>query len=244
MSDVTKIEDYLGFLQELTDGGCQYFLEGGQAVNFWAECVLAEMGDLVSINKYKPFTSKDCDVWISHETLVYLEGLKKYDITKGSSPAQGQVAIFDLSSHPRKRVDLMQGVYGLNQKPGEAKLYERHIEIQKVKVIDPIYLFLSKCHCLVHLDQTDRQDEKHLRMLVAIVYNYLKNLIDIASELNARQVLKEIKLTKKLLRTDIARRALKIIEFNEVGSIIPWKSLSASGNDLFEGFFQSEHDGS
>jgi hypothetical protein len=33
----TRPEDYLGVLQSLTDAGCSYFLEGGQAVNFWAE---------------------------------------------------------------------------------------------------------------------------------------------------------------------------------------------------------------
>ena len=37
MTATTRPEDYLGVLQSLTDDGCSYFLEGGQAVNFWAE---------------------------------------------------------------------------------------------------------------------------------------------------------------------------------------------------------------
>jgi len=32
-----ELADYLGFLTELGETGEPYFLEGGQAVNFWAE---------------------------------------------------------------------------------------------------------------------------------------------------------------------------------------------------------------
>jgi hypothetical protein len=32
-----QLSDYLGFLTELGETGKAYFLEGGQAVNFWAE---------------------------------------------------------------------------------------------------------------------------------------------------------------------------------------------------------------
>ena len=37
MAGKTKPEDYLAFLQQLDEAGQPYFLEGGQAVNFWAE---------------------------------------------------------------------------------------------------------------------------------------------------------------------------------------------------------------
>lgn len=33
----TRIADYLGFLSDLGAADVPYFLEGGQAVNFWAE---------------------------------------------------------------------------------------------------------------------------------------------------------------------------------------------------------------
>ncbi len=53
-----RIADYLDFLTDLSGTGKPYFLEGGQAVNFWAEYFSAKdfPGGLA---QFRPFTSKD-----------------------------------------------------------------------------------------------------------------------------------------------------------------------------------------
>jgi hypothetical protein len=70
-----------------------------------------------------------------------------------------------------------------------------------IKVIDPIYLFRSKCHCFMGLPQGDRQDERHVRMLALILPEYISLLIDESDRGNIpdRDLLKEIKLLKKKL---------------------------------------------
>ena len=67
----TTPEDYLAFLQQLDQAGQPYFLEGGQAVNFWAEYFSAKEADDL-LGSYQPFTSKDCDIWIDGAVLRYL----------------------------------------------------------------------------------------------------------------------------------------------------------------------------
>jgi hypothetical protein len=71
-------------------------------------------------------------------------------------------------------------------------------------------LFLSKCHCLLGLDQGGRQDERHVRMLALILPEYFSLLIATADaeKLSDRAILREIKLLMKILGTSACRRAL------------------------------------
>lgn len=54
-------EAYLDFLQSLHEWGDTYFVEGGQAVNYWAEYINAGNPGQ-PLEMLRPFTSKDCDV--------------------------------------------------------------------------------------------------------------------------------------------------------------------------------------
>ena len=80
----------------LRESGDTYFVEGGQAVNYWAEYIDAE-NPVQPLEMLRPFTSKDCDVWINRTTW---ERLKK---SPGGKLRKGTVAL------PRRRT------------PGQAK---------------------------------------------------------------------------------------------------------------------------
>jgi hypothetical protein len=54
----TRISDYAAFLRDLGASKADYFLGGGQAVNFWAE-YFSNKGAGAAIERYRPFTSKD-----------------------------------------------------------------------------------------------------------------------------------------------------------------------------------------
>jgi hypothetical protein len=111
-------------------------------------------------------------------------------------------------------------------------MLQRVVDDGNIKVIDPIYLFRSKCHCLLGLDQTDRQDERHVRMLALILPEYLSLLIGeaAAGNLGERAVLKEIKLLRKILGTNTCRRALGQLEI-EPTALIPWSTLDTCGQE-------------
>jgi hypothetical protein len=101
-----------------------------------------------------------------------------------------------------------------------------------MRVIDPLYLFLSKCHCLLGLDQTDRQDERHVRMLALILPEYLILLIEDADtgKLDDRPLLKEIKLLRKISSTSTCRRAMQLLGI-DAESLIPWARLESSHSE-------------
>ena len=76
------------------------------------------------------------------------------------------------------------------------------------------------------LDQSDRQDGRHVRMLALVLPGYLSLLIDeaAAGNLGERAVLKEIKLLQKILATSVCRRAVDQLEIKPT-SMIPWSQL-------------------
>jgi hypothetical protein len=135
---------------------------------------------------------------------------------------------------------LMSTVYGIPLRD-HARLLERVIDNGNIKVMDPIYLFRSKCHCLIGLDQSSRQDARHVHMLALILPEYLSILIDnIDSEnLSDRAILKEIKLLRKILGTHACRRALAELEINP-NTLIPWSKLETCGLETLAAFARNQ----
>lgn len=222
------IDAYLGYLKGLRDSEIVYFVEGGQAVNFWAEYIdaRAESGSLA---KMRPFTSKDCDIWVSGAAWAKLK-LNPL-LRKGSSPADGQLGILTLSEEPPLVVDMLSLVYGIPVKDCQ-RLYERAMDDGTVKVIDPISLFRSKCHCFLHLDQADRQDERHMRIMALVLPEYLSLLAGEVESggLTAQSVIREIKWLDKTAGLAACRRAMEMLRLDRE-SLIPWARLKNSESE-------------
>ena len=235
----TGYEAYLGFLESLHRSGTVFFVEGGQAVNFWAEYV-DSMDPARPLDALRPFTSKDCDVWVSHGAWEQLKRAPGGKLIKGTSPADGQLAVITLDQEPPLVVDLLTTVYGIPV--GEhPRLLKRILDNGTIKVMDPVYLFLSKCHCLLGLDQRDRQDERHVRMLALILPEYLRHLIANADaeNLTDRVILREIKFLVKILATSACRRALAQLEI-EPSSLIPWNRMETCGLEAVAAFARAQ----
>jgi hypothetical protein len=232
-------EAYLDFLHSLRESGGTYFVEGGQAVNYWAEYIDSE-NPARPLETLRPFTSKDCDVWINHTTWERLKKSPGGKLQKGTSPSDGQLGILTLQEDPLRVVDLMSTVYGIPLRD-HPRLLERVIDNGNIKVMDPIFLFRSKCHCLLGLDQSGRQDARHVRMLSLILPEYLTLLIDQADaeNLGERAILKEIKLLKKILGTSACRRALEQLEI-EPNTLIPWSKLETCELEIQAAFARAQ----
>lgn len=134
MAAETRFSDYVPFLKDLGATGTDHFLEGGQAVNLWAEYFSAK-GAGASIQAFQPFTSKDCDVWVSHAAFRSIESRTMAGrLIKESSPADGQVGVFILHGDVPKSVDLMSNVYGFPQ-ARLRRLIDRCIDVDGIRVI-------------------------------------------------------------------------------------------------------------
>ena len=236
MRKTTRPGDYLGILRILTTDGCPYFLEGGQAVNFWAEYFTLRDHGLKTLAPFQPFTSKDCDLWVSLAALQHFERNPDGKLVKGASPADGQLAVFTTRGTPPLKIDLMSGVFGVPAGDMD-RLQQRAIEIGGVKILDPLFLFKGKCHNLVKLPQGNRQDRKHVMMLGLIIPIYFEELIGETQggRLDERQVIREIKLLLQMGRDGWVRQALKKVGLSLV-DMIPITLLRSCGLPKIERF--------
>jgi hypothetical protein len=128
-------------------------------------------------------------------------------------------------------VDFLSHVFGFSAKEHE-KILARTPVFEGVRVIDPLYLFRSKCHCFLDLDQTGRQDGRHVRMLALILPEYVSLLVDgvEAGEVEAKSLIKEIKLLEKIAASGVCRRALGKLEISGE-ALVPWEMLGACGSE-------------
>ena len=157
-------------------------------------------------------------------------------LIKGTSPADGQLGILTLNGPDARRVDLMTSVFGIPQRKID-QVVSRAIRVNGVSVIDPILLFQSKCHCLLELDQSQRQDEKHLRILCAVLPKHLEEALEdtIAGEATERAFINEVKLLQAVLKRAQIRRALESAGVNPA-ALIPVETLQSCGLEKLEAF--------
>lgn len=221
----TRPSDYFAFLRDLTGKGLDYFLEGGQAVNFWAEFYGSRIGG-ETLKDFAPFTSKDCDIWAGYPLLQYLREQKDVGrLITSSSPADGQVAIFKLAGEPERVVDILSNVFGVPAHELD-RAKQRSLTIGDIRVLDPLFLLKSKCSCLVGLDQTGRQDERHVRMLCCIVPAHFSELLAqaVAGNLMERALINELKALQKILENKQVKQAIEMVGVAP-GELIPVDSL-------------------
>ncbi len=201
---------FLDWLRQLSAHNINYFLEGGQAVNLWAYRFTSEEPELFS---YLPFTSKDCDIWIDADGFKRINDILKAHLKKSSSPLDGQLGI--VTSYDNELVlDLLQDVFGLNNNELKQAI-SRRLEVEGIKVIDPIYLFKGKCHNLVNLPQSGRNDAKHILMLSLIIPTYLKaylTALNSGESDDPKHLKDEIKLLLSFQKDKHVRQAISEFE--------------------------------
>ena len=103
-------DDYASALLTIDGSGLGYFVEGGQAVNIWAQAYSSEAPN---VRAHLPFTSNDCDLCVSKDLLNRFEQILDGELAKASDPSQGQLGIFKTHDDPPKIIDLFDTVYGL-----------------------------------------------------------------------------------------------------------------------------------
>ena len=123
------------------------------------------------------------------------------------------------------------------------RVFERASDFEGIRFMDPLFLFQSKCLCYLSLDQNGRQDQKHVRLLELIVPEHVRELHEdaIAGEITERQLIKEIKLLRKICNIARVRRATKELGINP-NELLPLDLLRGSELPLIRNFSASLKD--
>ena len=176
----TGFADYLDLLRVFDEREAEALIVGGQAVNFWAEVFEEEEPEL---QRYRPFTSADLDL---HRPDVSARSLLRARAGNVEPERDPFGKAFTIVSHTfliQGREGRVLAVDDLKTLPGlsptEVKKGTLVIEFSgiRLRVLNPIACLKAKLHNVGAIDQRDRQDAKHVRVLIPCVRAFLRRLV-------------------------------------------------------------------
>jgi len=156
-------------------------LVGGQAVNLWALYYHDRTADLA------PFVSRDADVLGDRETLETLGKLAgakpQFFPLRPPSNEIGVVIAKDANGSPML-IEVLRYVHGASNEELREPAYTLAIgEHQvRVQVPGPVALLQAKVASFIDLNQTGRQDARHVLLLARLMPAYLEDLRLAAAE--------------------------------------------------------------
>ena len=225
-----------------TASKCGGILIGGQAINCWA--LLLEQIDQEPWKNLRPYTSTDADFLCSEvEMMTIYKKLKEIGFmaevflphNNEKKINTGALSITYPNTKPKKvlEVNLLRQLEGLSIQ--EIKETAKTIPIAGVdiQVLDPIRLLESKTISLNTLDQSDRQDAKHLEIMVLV----LKRLLENGAYDNRENVISRIVSNAQ---HQLGLDTLKIHRI-DILDAIPWDKWKDSKNPDLKEFAAQEH---
>ncbi len=199
---------------------------GGQAVNVWAVFYLPRIEQELKV--HAPFVSKDLDLYGSKNVL---EGLaRKYGVSIKWNPPRfpgaGQLAI--PVGNKELKVELLSSIRGLRGDEA-ASAVDLTIQGVELRVLDPITCLKAKIANAADLDQTGRQDVKHVSIMKICVREFVKDILQRAEQ-NAeseRAVVNCLEDIKSIIESPESRRAAQKWGL-DLETSLPLDSIKAS----------------
>lgn len=187
-------------------------LVGGQAVNLWALYYHERTADL------KPFVSRDLDVLGTRETLELLAKLAgakpQFFPLRPPSNEIGVVIARDRDGNAML-VEVLRYVNGVTNEELRETVYTVAVGEARVQIPSPIALLQAKIANVAELDQTDRQDVRHVRIVARLLPAYLTDLREaaIAGRTEERKLIDAL---ERLLRVLTSANGQKIFAQLEI----------------------------
>ena len=185
-------------------------LVGGQAVNLWA----LYFGDVTE--DLAPFVSAGADVLGNRQTL---EALGKVAKIKPQffplKPPSNEIGVVTIPGPDGNvlLVEVLKTVHGISETELRTPAYLFQLGKAKTQVLvpGPIALLQAKIANAHDLNQTGRQDLKHVRILIRVLPRYLQQLLDTVAkdptaQLTERGVVDYAEALLKLLRSSKSKK--------------------------------------
>ncbi len=190
---------------------------GGHAVNVWALTYATRLGSRLS--PYAPFTSKDLDLWGPKEILDSLAQKYGVEVTLSPPRSPGIGYVMIPKGNLQIKVELLTGVNGLRRAELE-NTFDLVIQGTEVRVLDAISCLKAKIANAANIDQTNRQDVKHVQIMKICAHEFAKDLIVLGDQKQAseRLVVNRLEDLRETITGSKAELATKKwdIRFDEV----------------------------
>jgi len=162
------------------------FLVGGQAVNLWVLYYHEKTYDLA------PFVSRDVDILGNKTTL--LDIARKLEVKPHVFPMRpptNEVGYIISNNHLGKSIsiEVLTHVHGVKNEELQKPHYSMRIgdSATTVQVPGPIALLKAKIANTVDIPQTDRQDKRHVKIIMRLLPSYLTDLYSSVKNLTMKE---------------------------------------------------------
>jgi hypothetical protein len=180
-SEAVPFSTYEGILSVLA-GPDGPVIACGQAVNFWADRFCAEEPRLET---FQPFMSKDLDILGDMAAAESIARATESEIQRapprGATPVLANIHL--KAGRNIHLVQVLRQIAGL--KSDDVRKHAISVEISgsSVRIADPITLLAGKIYNVAHIDQKNRHDIQHIRILCLCVPVFLSKRVFAAEQL-------------------------------------------------------------
>jgi hypothetical protein len=222
---------YLPIYKALHERHINFVVIGGQACNIWSVLYGSSEPEL---KQYKPFTSKDLDVYSKsrNAVVVLAQAVQEQPVLNdGASPdpVLGLV-IYKSSSESPMPISFMSGAYGIKD-ASEIFRSRQTLGLGRSKipvhVMHPFFTMQSKAALVVDTPRESSNDLRHLKMSVHYTRRFILELAKMGRDRDALKVCKNIvalavsKLGRGVYRKYQVRLEAALPPKNQIGSNAP-----------------------
>jgi hypothetical protein len=222
------LEEFHRVLSQRDGKGRPYLLIGGQAVYFWASRYAA---DESGVEQWRPFTSKDIDFQGGREDVVRIAkelGTRAQLPDSREMTSLAGVIPFRVGGLPTT-IEVLRVIPGVQPGTLEKQATEYEFAGSRLRVADPISLLSCKLYLALKVDQTQRRDVEHLRIMLLCVRAFLRETLRgvEAGVLPARGWLGGLERVLKLAESNHGKQAVRIlrVDWNQA---LPLAEITAS----------------
>lgn len=211
------------------DGSDPPVVVGGHAVNLWCDYYLSK--GVVELSMYVPFTSKDLDLLGSAGLLGRLHRSHQGKLTRSEprSPVLGRLDIARKGGGTL-RIDVLHMVKGLNRKD-LARTMELKLEGLTALVLLPHLILKAKIENSIDLLQDDRNDVKHVRMMILCMKAFIMEFVGFVSsdKVSERALVNVLGETWEIVNSSQSVKASKLWGF-DFSAVWPMEELIKAGD--------------
>jgi hypothetical protein len=231
-----SLEQFTAVLGACEKAGHPLVLIGGQAVYFWA---LRYVDTETSLEQSRPFTSSDIDFFGGRTDVLRLA--EKLGQPAEFPPAHALTSLAGMIPLPigdaKSSVEFVRHVAGV--KAGDISKFavERDLNGTKIRVLDPISMLIGKTNLALTVDQKQRRDSAHLRILVVCTRAFLRETLAgvEVGELPVRGWLGAVERVLKLAESAVGKKAARTLNI-AWREALPEKEIAASEHRLVAQF--------
>ena len=225
----THVADFAEILSP-SDGSEPPVIVGGHSVNLWAMYFLS--GGVDELADYQPFTSKDLDLVGTLGLLDRLHARFRGTLSRSEprSPVLGRLVLTSPSGSDLS-IEVLHTVKGL-----DFKELARTIDLQADevfgRVLMPQLVLKAKIENAATIDQSGRNDVKHVGMMILVVRAFLSELAGqvAAGEINGRTLVNLLGETWEVVTSDQAGSAARMWGF-DFSNVWPRAELASAGDE-------------